>query len=215
MLNKTNKNEQTKKRNLMLFSSKNVRTNSVLKELKRLGLLNTVMLCMLCFAAFLSANSNAQEATSPATNDSELAKEIESLQQALVNLNRDLFILEEDLLFPSSTQVALYLSMDVGTYFALDSVEIKIDDQTVTHYLYTQKQVDALVRGGVHRIYVGNISQGEHEITALFHGLGPENRPYKRAVTLPFEKTDEPKAIELQIIDSSRSQQPEFVATSL
>lgn len=148
-------------------------------------------------------------------DDSELAKEIESLQQALVNLNRDLFILEEDLLFPSSTQMAVYVSMDVGQYFALDSVEIKVNDKTLTHYLYTEKQVDALVRGGVHRVYVGNINQGEHELTAVFHGLGPENRPYKRAVSLPFDKTDEAKAVELQIIDSTRSQQPEFVAISL
>lgn len=148
-------------------------------------------------------------------SDSELSREIETLQQALVNLNRDLFVLEEDLLFPSSTQLAVYISMDVGNYFALDSVEIKINDETRSHYLYTQKQVDALIRGGVHRLYVGNISQGEHEITAFFHGLGPENRPYKRAVTLPFSKTDEAKAIELQIIDSTRSQQPEFVALSL
>ena len=148
-------------------------------------------------------------------NDSELASEIESLQQALVNLNRDLFVLEEDLLFPSSTQMAIYLSMDVGNYFALDSVEIKINDKTVSHYLYTEKQVNALVRGGVHRVYISSINQGEHQITALFHGLGPEERPYKRAVTLPFNKTDEAKAIELQIIDSTRSQQPEFVAIAL
>jgi len=148
-------------------------------------------------------------------SDSELASEIETLQQALVNLNRDLFVLEEDLLFPSSTQMAVYLSMDVGQYFALDSIEIKINDKTISHYLYTEKQVNALVRGGVHRVYVGNINQGEHQITALFHGLGPEDRPYKRAVTLPFNKTDEAKAIELQIIDSTRSMQPEFVAISL
>ena len=37
------------------------------------------------------------------------------------------FLLEEELLFPANSQVAFFLSMDVGEYFALDSVNIKID----------------------------------------------------------------------------------------
>lgn len=194
------------------------------QEFKRLGWANVVMLVLLCVAAGLSFVARAQDsdaddlgllAPPPAATESELAEQIETLQQSLVKLNRDLFILEEDLLFPSSTQVVVYLSMDVGTYFDLDSVEIKIGDETVSHYLYTAKQVDALVRGGVHRVYIGNIGQGEHELSAFFHGTGPEERPYKRGVTLAFEKTDDPSAIELQIVDSTMAQQPEFIATAL
>ncbi|MDM7862025.1 hypothetical protein QTP81_15585 [Alteromonas sp. ASW11-36] len=194
------------------------------QEFKRVGWANVVMLVLLCVAAGLSFVARAQDsdvddlgllAPPPAATESELAEQIETLQQSLVKLNRDLFILEEDLLFPSSTQVVVYLSMDVGTYFDLDSVEIKIGDETVTHYLYTAKQVDALVRGGVHRVYIGNIGQGEHELSAFFHGTGPEERPYKRGVTLAFEKTDDPSAIELQIVDSTMAQQPEFIATAL
>lgn len=194
------------------------------QEFKRLGMTNLVMLVLLCIAAGLSFVARAQDSDidglgllspPPAATESELAEQIETLQQSLVKLNRDLFILEEDLLFPSSTQVVVYLSMDVGTYFDLDSVEVKIGDETVSHYLYTAKQVDALVRGGVHRVYIGNIGQGEHELTAFFHGTGPEQRPYKRGVTLAFEKSDDASAIELQIVDSTMAQQPEFKATAL
>jgi len=147
--------------------------------------------------------------------DSDLAAEMETLKQALVNLNRDLFILEEDLLFPSSTQVAVYLSMDVGEYFKLDAVELKIDGKLATNYLYTDRQVNALYKGGVQRLFVGNINQGSREITAFFIGMGPENRPYKRAVTLEFEKDDEAATIELKIVDSTSKQQPTFSATLL
>jgi len=147
--------------------------------------------------------------------DSDLAAEMETLKQALVNLNRDLFILEEDLLFPSSTQIAVYLSMDVGEYFKLDAVELKIDGKLATHYLYTDRQVNALYKGGVQRLFVGNINQGSREITAFFIGTGPENRPYKRAVTLEFEKDDEAATVELKIVDSTSKQQPTFSATLL
>lgn len=147
--------------------------------------------------------------------DSDLAAEMETLKQALVNLNRDLFILEEDLLFPSSTQVAVYLSMDVGEYFKLDAVELKIDGKLATNYLYTDRQVNALYKGGVQRLFVGNINQGSREITAFFIGTGPENRPYKRAVTLEFEKEDEAATVELKIVDSTSKQQPTFLATLL
>lgn len=146
---------------------------------------------------------------------SDLAAEMETLKQALVNLNRDLFILEEDLLFPSSTQVAVYLSMDVGEYFKLDAVNLKIDGKLATNYLYTDRQVNALYKGGVQRLFVGNINQGSREITAFFIGTGPENRSYKRAVTLAFEKEDEAATVELKIVDSTSKQQPTFLATLL
>lgn len=144
-----------------------------------------------------------------------LSEQIESLKQAMINLNRDLFILEEDLLFPSSTQVAVYLSMDVGEYFGLDAVEIRINGEVKTYYLYTSRQVNALYRGGVQRLFVGNVNQGEHQLTAYFVGIGPQNREYKRAVSIEFKKDKDPVAIELSVIDSTAKQQPTFSAREL
>ena len=153
--------------------------------------------------------------TTPPDDSKNLSEQIETLKQAMVNLNRDLFILEEDLLFPSSTQVAVYLSMDVGEYFALDAVEIRIDGEVQTHYLYTDRQVNALYRGGVQRLFVGNVSQGNHQLSAFFIGIGPQNREYKRAVSIEFEKDEDPVAIELSVIDSTTKQQPLFEAKAL
>jgi hypothetical protein len=181
----------------------------------RQALVSFTLLTALLASAFVHAQTDNDADSSAEVNQSELAQEIETLRQAMVNLNRDLFILEEDLLFPSSTQVAVFLSMDVGEYFALDSVEIAINDDTRTQYLYTERQVSALYRGGVQRLYVGNIGQGEHELTAYFIGIGPQGREYKRAVSLKFEKTDEPVALELSVVDSTAKQQPLFSAKAL
>ena len=139
-----------------------------------------------------------------------LAVQIESLKKQLIKLNRDLFILEEELLFPASTQVSVLLAVDADKTFSLDSVKLKIDDEVVTQYLYTKRQMHALQRGGVQRLYMGNLRAGEHEVTAVFIGYGPDQREYKRAATLTFTKETGQKTIELKISASEGSYQPEF-----
>jgi hypothetical protein len=142
-----------------------------------------------------------------------LGSQMEDIKKDLVELKRDLVVLEEELLYPASSQVAVFLSMDVGDFFALDAVTLKLNGKDVTHYLYTEKQVDALFRGGVQRLFVGNVKQGENELTAFFTGRGPEGRDYRRATTVKFEKSFEPSYVELKISDSTAKYQPEFVAT--
>jgi hypothetical protein len=135
---------------------------------------------------------------------------IQDVKADVIKLNRDLLVLEEELLFPANTQVALFLSMDVGKMFQLDSVQIKLDDKMVSSYLYTPLEVAALHRGGVQRIYLGNLKVGDHELVAYFTGKGPHDRDYKRGATVKFEKSTEAKYIELRIKDSEAKLQPEF-----
>ena len=135
---------------------------------------------------------------------------IQDVKADVIKLNRDLLVLEEELLFPANTQVALFVSMDVGVLFQLDSVQIKLDDKVVANYLYTQLEVDALHRGGVQRVYLGNLRTGQHELVAYFTGKGPHERNYRRGANVKFEKTTDAKYIELRIQDSAGKLQPEF-----
>jgi hypothetical protein len=106
--------------------------------------------------------------------------------------------------------LSVYLSVDVGEFFTLDAVKLTLDGTVVTHYLYTERQLAALQRGGVHRLYMGNIKAGEHEIVAVFTGRGPKGRDYRRGTQLVIDKTTGGKNLELKIVDSSALQQPEF-----
>ena len=135
---------------------------------------------------------------------------VQNVKHDVIQLNRDLLVLEEELLFPASTQVALFVSMDVGKMFELDSVQIKLDDKIVSNYLYTPLEVAALHRGGVQRVYLGNLKTGDHELVAYFTGKGPHDRDYKRGATVKFDKGTEAKYIELRIQDSQGKLQPEF-----
>jgi hypothetical protein len=159
----------------------------------------------------LASQGDAASSSESAPSDTRgLDQEVQGLKKDVVDLNRDLFVLEEELLFPANTQVAVFLSMDVGDFFALDSVQLKIDQKEVINYLYTPREVEALLRGGVHRLYLGNLKVGKHELVAFFSGKGPNDRDYKRGATLKFEKGIGAKYLELKINDRQRRLQPEF-----
>jgi len=149
-------------------------------------------------------------ATAPANGTRALDEQIQDLKKQTVDLNRDLFILEEELLFPANTQVAVFVSVDVGDFFALDSITLKIDNREVSDYLYTPREDTALIKGGVQRLYVGNLKSGQHELVAFFNGKGPNNRYYRRAASIEFEKGVGAKYLELKITDRQHAQQPEF-----
>ncbi|MBI5926363.1 MAG: AraC family transcriptional regulator [Aquabacterium sp.] len=152
-------------------------------------------------------------ASSPDTNTPDpatLDERIQGTKRDVIQLNRDLLVLEEELLFPASTQVAVFVSLDVGKLFTLDSVQIRLDDKLVANYLYTPRELAALQRGGVQRVFLGNLRVGEHELVATFTGVGPHERDYKRGATVKFEKGTEAKYIELRIEDATAKLQPEF-----
>jgi hypothetical protein len=176
-------------------------------------LISLLVGCLLSISLNVNAQKNEPLAEQPI--DTTVTEQLQQLRKEVVALNRDLFVLEEDLLFPSSTQVVVYLSMDVGAYFNLDAVELKIDDKVVTYHLYTEKQIQALFKGGVQKLHIDNLAQGKHQLTAFFIGKGPQDREYKRATSITFTKTAEAKSLELSIIDSSLKQQPVFEAIEL
>jgi hypothetical protein len=166
---------------------------------------------LLAAGAVSAADAPVVPAGEPAKEFRSVDQDVQVLKKQLVDLNKDLFKLEEELLYPASTQVAVFLSVDVGTFFALDSVTLKLDDKEVTNYLYTEREVQALHRGGVQRLYLGNLKAGDHELVAFFTGKGPHERDYRRGTTLRIDKTVGAKYVELRISDRVASLQPEFV----
>jgi hypothetical protein len=172
-----------------------------------------ITLLLLCLSTPLIAQDNAVEAeVAPEADSGSLDSEIEALKKEVLSLNRDLFILEEDLLFPSNTQFSVFLSLDSGVFFTLDSVQLKIDDNNVANHLYTERELAALKRGGVQRLYIGNLNSGEHEVVAIFTGIGPKGRDYRRGESIVIEKTVEPQFVEFVIADDTAKEQPRFDA---
>ena len=172
-------------------------------------LISLIAVAALAFSLTTVAEENAEAESREQFRS--IDKDVQSLKKEVLDLNRDLFLLEEELLFPANSQVAFFISMDVGEYFELDSVNIKIDGKEVANYLYTAREADALIRGGVHRVHMANLKTGDHELVAIFVGKGPNIRDYRRGATLNFNKGIGAKYVELEITDRVKKQQPEFV----
>src|ERR1035438_6823939 len=170
-----------------------------------------LLACAWAAGTALAAPPAAAPPDVPPADFKTLDQEVQGLKKDVIDLNKDLFVLEEELLFPANTQVALYVSMDVGTFFALDSVTVKIDNKEVKNYLYTAREADALLKGGVQQIYLGNLKVGKHELVAFFSGKGPMERDYKRGATISFEKGVGAKYLEMKISDRVPKHQPEFL----
>lgn len=182
--------------------------------MSRYTMIRTIWMVLVLSLAGIAAAS-AQDAAAPAPPASgdfkSLDSDVQTLKKEVIDLNRDLFVLEEELLFPANTQVAVFVSVDVGTYFALDTVTLKIDNKEVTNYLYTQREAEALLKGGVQRLYIGNLKAGDHELVAFFTGKGPHVRDYRRGATLTFNKGVGAKYLELKVSDKTVKEQPEFL----
>jgi len=152
-----------------------------------------------------------QESAQKALNTvKKLSREIQNLKSSVVDLNKDLRLMEEELLFPSSTQASVFVSLDIGQFFTLESIKLKLDGKQVATHLYSDKQRHALARGGIQRLHITNLNQGLHTVSAFFTGLGPNGRPYKRGSELQFTKGKGSQYLELAIVDDMAKQEPIF-----
>ena len=170
-----------------------------------------LILTILCAIPVLDAHASGDHAaTIQATPASNPDEEIQALKKEALDVNRELFMIEDDILYPESTQFTVFLSLDVGDFFNLDSVQLRVDNKIVANYLYTARELMALRKGGVQQLYQGNLKSGDHEITAFFIGKGPHNRDYKRAVSRTIKKSLSPLFTELKIVDDTAREQPDF-----
>ena len=162
------------------------------------------LLCSLAFSLVCACTALA------ADEDSQDQK-IEAIKQQTLELNRDLIILEEELLFLKESRLAVFLSVDTANFLSLDEVTLNIDGNQVGSYRYTQRELDALRRGGSHRLYMGNVKTGEHQAVAVFTGQGSEGHNYHGTTELTFAKTSGASNLELRITSSADARQPAFV----
>lgn len=151
---------------------------------------------------------------SPVLAASELDEDMAQFKQDLLEVNKRLLLMEEELLFPADTQVAIFLSLDVGRFFTPDSVTLKMDGDTLASHLYTEKEVGALKNGAIQKLHTTNVKNGEHELTAFVTGSGPNERDYRRGVSLTFDKDHGQHFIQLQIQDDEAAQQADFAFKS-
>jgi len=143
--------------------------------------------------AFAAGAATAQQ---PATAEMRsLDEQVQEIKTDVLGIAAELNRLEEKLLYPSNTQLAVFVSIAEGETFRLDSMQINIDGELATHFLYSFKELDALQHGGVQRVYTGNVPTGSHQMEVSINGKTPGGDDFTSAQTFSFDKGVEPKLL--------------------
>src|SRR5262245_34892706 len=128
-----------------------------------------------------------------------LDEQVQEVKSDVLSIAAELSRLEEKLLYPSGTQVAVFVALAQGDQMRLDAVRIQIDGQLVTHYIYSFKELQALRKGGVQRIYVGNVATGDHKLDVIVDGKLEGGADFNRTEHFTFRKEVKPKLVELTL----------------
>ena len=133
----------------------------------------------------------------------DLDEQVQHTKSDVLSIAAELNQLEEKLLYPSGTQVAIFVALAKGDEMRLDAVRLQIDGQLVAHYIYSAKELEALRKGGVQRIYVGNVATGDHQLNVLVDGKLKSGADFNRAEHFTFRKEVKPKLVELTVAGDS------------
>jgi hypothetical protein len=132
-----------------------------------------------------------------------LDEQVQGLKEEVLRINREMLLLQEKLLYPSSSQVAVFVSLKSSPKFSLDSIALKLNDRPVQKHIYTFRELEALRKRGVHRLHTGNLPVGKHKLAVTVSGRTSGNTAYTRSASFSLKKTTGPKLVELQILSSS------------
>ena len=161
-----------------------------------------------------SAYGGAQPGAQPGAkkNDQQqmrgLDEQIQEIKSDVLSMTAELSQLEEKLLYPSGTQVAIFVALTKGDPMRLDSVRLQIDGQLVAHYIYSAKELEALRKGGVQRIYVGNVATGDHQLQVLVEGKREGGADFSSTQDFGFRKEVKPKLVGLTLGGPDSSKTP-------
>lgn len=126
-----------------------------------------------------------------------LDEQVQDIKKDVLGISSELLQLEEKLLYPSNTQVSLFVSVPQASKLQVDSVAIKVDGKDAARHIYTFKELEALRSGGIQRIHTGNIRTGEHALEVTVIGRTGSNAEYRQVASYKFTKTVEPKLVEI------------------
>jgi hypothetical protein len=128
-----------------------------------------------------------------------LDEQVQEIKSDVLGIAAELNQLEEKLLYPSNTQVAVFVSLAGGETFRLDSVEIRLDGAPVAHHLYTFKELEALQKGGVQRIYAGNVRSGDHDLQVSVIGKTGGGADFQKSERFSVNKDVGPRIVEISL----------------
>jgi hypothetical protein len=121
-----------------------------------------------------------------------LDEQVQEIKTDVLTIARDLALLEERLLYPSNTELSVFVEMGADDDFRLDAVRVEIDGKAVAHHIYSFKELEALQNGGVQRIFTGNVTTGSHELAVAVIGKLSNGDDFESREAFSFSKDVDP-----------------------
>jgi hypothetical protein len=177
------------------FSSNRLQRRSRLSPCASIA--SALILALLTVSSVAQANSKQQMQS--------LDEQVQEIKSDALSIAAELSRLEEKLLYPSNTQVAVFVSLVAEHALRLDSVRVQIDGELVAHHIYSFKELEALEKGGVQRIYTGNVATGEHQLEVSVAGKLPSGADFNEVESFSFSKAVEPKLVEISLAGGAAS----------
>jgi len=170
----------------------------------RFNIVRWMLVAMFVVAATATFAQNA-----PKDNTSQgLDEQVQDIKSDVLSIGAELNQLEEKLLYPSGTQVAIFVSVAKGDTMRLDAVRLQIDGRLVAHHIYSAKELEALRKGGVQRIYIGNVTTGDHQLEVLMDGKADSGADFSRTEHFTVRKEVKPKMVGLTLAGPGSSATP-------
>jgi hypothetical protein len=183
-----------------------------MKTIVRVSVVIGLVLALSCvaLAAAPAAPAPAEGANASAEQQRMrgLDEQVQEVKSDVLKIAAEMNQLEEKLLYPSGTQVAVFVALAKGDEMRLDAVRLQIDGELVAHYIYSAKELEALRKGGVQRIYVGNVATGNHKLEVLVDGKLKGGDDFSRTGQFTFRKEVKPKLVELTLAGPASGNTP-------
>jgi archaellum component FlaG (FlaF/FlaG flagellin family) len=161
------------------------------------GMNHKALLLLACVAATVTAG--AQDLTGE--NMKSLDGQVQEIKSDVLDIASELKNLEERLLYPSGTQLAIFVEVSGKDTFRLDAIRIEIDNQLATHHIYSFNELEALQKGGVQRAYTGNVVSGDHELRVTVIGKTESGKDFSHSDTFGFSKSVKPKTLGISLAE--------------
>jgi hypothetical protein len=162
----------------------------------------------------IAATALAPVATALANERDAIEEDMQDVKRLALEMHRDLIVAQDEKVFPEETQVNVFISMDIGVFFDVQSVKVVLDQTEAVQQTYSRKQAHALTMGATQKIFVGNLSEGKHELTAIVAGLG-SHYPIRRAITLELSKKPGTQTVNIRLSDGENRQDMALIAKVL
>ena len=155
--------------------------------------------CLIAVLVMAQTALAAEPVLGDTTPVQSLDEQVQEIKSDVLAIAAELGNLEEKLLYPSDTQLAVFVSLSKGEPLEVDSARISLDGQLVAHHIYSFKELEALAKGGVQRIHTANVKSGSHQLEVAIAGRRGGDEPFDVVERFDFSKEVGPKRIGIRL----------------